>query len=130
MDERSDALRQIVTLARTHNLTAVEVAAAISSSTVEAREQRWQGVLVRVLGFPLRQGGTPCSTEAAQRTFVRPTVIRHEPSAYSETPRSSFSGSVTSASPWTTNPSGASRMRTPRMPRWSTKPPSERNTSS
>ena len=55
MDERSDALRQIVTLARTHNLTAVEVAAAISSSTVEAREQRWQGVLVRVLGF---LGGT------------------------------------------------------------------------
>src|SRR5215213_3056132 len=42
--------------------------------------------------FPFRQPGTPCSTDAVQSTRVRPTLTRHEPSAYSAAPRSRRSG--------------------------------------
>src|SRR5437870_7028416 len=42
--------------------------------------------------LPLRQPGTPFSTDAAHSTSVPPLRTRHEPSAYGLAPRSSFSG--------------------------------------
>jgi hypothetical protein len=55
VDERTQALQQIAALARQHGLSAAEVAAAIGLESAAATGNRWQGILVRVLGF---LGGT------------------------------------------------------------------------
>lgn len=52
---RTEALRQIMAIARQHGLSAAEVAAAIGDEPVTAEASRWQGILVRVLGY---LGGT------------------------------------------------------------------------
>jgi hypothetical protein len=55
--ERSDALREVVVLARRHGLSAEDIAAALGesrTSTPEA-ESHWRSVIVRVLGY---LGGT------------------------------------------------------------------------
>jgi hypothetical protein len=55
--ERSDALREVVAVARRHGLSAEEIAAALGesrSSTAEA-ESHWRSVIIRVLGY---LGGT------------------------------------------------------------------------
>ncbi|HSC26179.1 MAG TPA: hypothetical protein VLD67_02835 [Vicinamibacterales bacterium] len=51
MDDRTDALNRIVALARQHGLSAEEIAAAIGHGHHPASENRWQNILVRVLGF-------------------------------------------------------------------------------
>jgi hypothetical protein len=55
VDERVRALEQIAALARTHGLSATEVAAAIEPASGDAGARRTQGVLVHVLGV---LGGT------------------------------------------------------------------------
>jgi hypothetical protein len=56
MSERSDALREVVTLARRHGLSAEEIASALSESPTAAQaENQWRSVSVRVLGY---LGGT------------------------------------------------------------------------
>jgi len=56
MSDRSDALGEIVVLARRHQLSAEEIAAALGeTSTVTAAESHWRSVIVRVLGY---LGGT------------------------------------------------------------------------
>src|SRR5918994_438862 len=56
MDVRDRALQDIVILARQHGLRSSDIAAALGEAAITAAEGgRWQGVLVRVLGF---LGGT------------------------------------------------------------------------
>jgi hypothetical protein len=55
VDDRARALQSIAALARQHGLSASEIAAAIGGPPGPAEENRWRGVLVRVLGF---LGGT------------------------------------------------------------------------
>lgn len=56
MSERSEALAQIVALARRHGLSTTEIASALGGTPDrEPAEARWRGVLVRVLGY---LGGT------------------------------------------------------------------------
>lgn len=55
--ERSDALREVVTLARRHGLSAEEIASALGESRLSTPEagSHWRSVIVRVLGY---LGGT------------------------------------------------------------------------
>src|SRR5262249_37030250 len=55
--ERSDALREVVALARRHGLSAEDIAAALgeSRSGTPEPESHWRSVVVRVLGY---LGGT------------------------------------------------------------------------
>jgi hypothetical protein len=56
MSDRSDALSEIVVLARRHHLSTEEIAAALGeTSTGTAAESHWRSVIVRVLGY---LGGT------------------------------------------------------------------------
>ena len=55
MEDRYRALESIVALAKQHGLSASEIATAMGSAPGQASENRWRGVLVRVLGF---LGGT------------------------------------------------------------------------
>ncbi len=55
VDDRNRALESIVALATQHGLSASEIAAALGGPSDQAPENRWRGVLVRVLGF---LGGT------------------------------------------------------------------------
>jgi hypothetical protein len=50
MEDRARALETIATLARQHGLTSTEIAALLGESAVTAPENRWRGVMVRVLG--------------------------------------------------------------------------------
>ncbi len=51
MDERARALEQIAGLARQHQLSAAEIAAALGGMAAAPVERRGRNVLVRVLGF-------------------------------------------------------------------------------
>ena len=53
--DRAEALRQIAAIAREHRLSAAEVAEVIANGKGPVDQGRWQGVLVRVLGY---LGGT------------------------------------------------------------------------
>jgi hypothetical protein len=55
VDVRTRALQDIAAIARQHGLSTEEIAAAIGAEAGVVRENRWRGVLVRVLGF---LGGT------------------------------------------------------------------------
>src|SRR5258705_9835952 len=56
MTERSDALDQVVALARRHGLTVTEITSALGEATVDtAGDSPWRSALVRVLGY---LGGT------------------------------------------------------------------------
>jgi hypothetical protein len=55
VEDRDRALESIVALAKQHGLSASEIAAALGSPSGLPSENRWRGVLVRVLGF---LGGT------------------------------------------------------------------------
>lgn len=56
MSERSDALEQVVTVARRHGLSAAEIASALGETTTDAApDSRGRRILVRVLGY---LGGT------------------------------------------------------------------------
>jgi hypothetical protein len=55
VDVRTRALQDIAAIARQHGLSTEEIAAAIGAEAGAVRENRWRGVLVRVLGF---LGGT------------------------------------------------------------------------
>jgi hypothetical protein len=56
MSERSDALNEIVVLARRHGVSAAEITSALGDPAPHAPgEGRWRGVFVRVLGY---LGGT------------------------------------------------------------------------
>ncbi|NOT26753.1 MAG: DUF2157 domain-containing protein [Acidobacteria bacterium] len=51
MDGRGRAIEEIVTLARQHQVSAVEIAAALGEEHATTAEGRRRGVIVRVLGF-------------------------------------------------------------------------------
>lgn len=55
MDDRTRALQEIAAIARQHGLSAGEIAAALDAASTARAENRWQRVLVRVLGY---LGGT------------------------------------------------------------------------
>ncbi len=55
MDDRAQALENIVAVAREHGLSAADIAAALGDATGATSERRWRSVMVRVLGF---LGGT------------------------------------------------------------------------
>lgn len=51
MEDRARAIEQIVTIARQHQITTTEIAAALGDGRLDAPESRGRAVLVRVLGY-------------------------------------------------------------------------------